>query len=157
MTASNIPRIRLYIEEHGNTREELEEIGHRARDAKPVMRVIQALMVEAGMEQFATEGSRSGEKWKPDKEKWAARKTREGFSDDTEVKSSDLRTAMMAKTGGGGTIRRVSKASTTVGVRLYYAQFQGHKRRLLALTRDDKNRYASMMIDYILTGKVSDK
>lgn len=151
---SNVPRLRLYVDEEGSTKEELLAIGERAREAKPVMRVIQALMVEGQMEQFASEGTRSGERWLADSKSWEARKKREGLDEHTEVRKGDLRDAMMAKTGGKGAIRRLSKASTTTGVRLYYAVFQGHKRRLLALTRGDQDNYASRMIEWILEGRL---
>jgi Phage virion morphogenesis family len=161
---STAPRVRLYIDkgELDDATEQFKGIAERASDAKPVLRAIQALMVDAGMEQFETQGSSTGEAWQPDTKEWAERKGSEGLSDETLVRHGKLREAMMAKTGGGSTIRRLSKHSTTVGVRLFYARFVGHvpegigkgRRRLLTMTVPAMDRYATMMIDYIIDGKV---
>ncbi|HEV3309422.1 MAG TPA: hypothetical protein VG815_02740 [Chloroflexota bacterium] len=121
------------------------------------MRAIQALMIEDSIEQFASEGDSVGEGWKQDTPEWTERKASEGLSDKTLVRHGNLRDAMMAKTGGGGAIRRLSKHSATVGVRLYYARYAGKKRRLLTMTVPKQDKYASMMIDYILEGKIGEK
>jgi len=154
MSAAAVPRLKLYVDDDGATEEQLREIGERAYEAKPVMRVIQGLMADAAIEQFESEGSRGGFRWKPDKEPWSDRKKREGHSPDTEVETGDLREAMIAKTGGGNAIRRLSKNSTTVGVRMFYAAFQGHNRQLLILTVRDQDNYATRMIEWILEGRL---
>jgi hypothetical protein len=151
----NVPRLKLYIEDEDRTSEELAAIGARARDAKPVMRLIQALMMESSAEQFLSEGASVGEPWKRDTDEWTERKQKEGLSDGTLERRGDLRSAMLAKTSGGASIRRLSKQSTSVGVRIYYARFAGKKRRLLTMTVPQQDKYASMMIDYILTGRLA--
>jgi phage gpG-like protein len=159
MAKSNVPRLRLYIDGDGlrDTERQFEEIGKRASDAKPIMRAIQALMVEDSIEQFASEGDSVGEGWNQDTANWTKRKSKEGLSDKTLVRHGKLRDAMMAKTGGGGAIRRLSKHSATVGVRLYYARYAGKKRRLLTMIAPKQDKYASMMIDYIIDGKIGEK
>jgi hypothetical protein len=159
MAKSNVPRLRLYIDggELEESEKQFEDIGARASDAKPIMRAIQALMIEDSIEQFASEGDSVGEGWKQDTPEWTERKAGEGLSDKTLVRHGNLRDAMMAKTGGRGAIRRLSKHSATVGVRLYYARFAGKKRRLLTMTVPKQDKYASMMIDYIIEGKVGER
>lgn len=164
MARSTVPRVRLYIDkgELDDTTQKFRDIAERASDAKPVLRAIQALMVDAGMEQFESQGASAGKAWQPDTKEWSERKSSEGLSGETLIRHSKLRDAMMAKTGGGSTIRRLSKHSTTVGVRLFYARFVGRvpagvekkDRMLLTMTPPMKNKYATMMIDYIIDGKV---
>ena len=60
----------------------------------------------------------------------------------------------MGDGGGGNAIRRLSKQSTTYGTRLFYAQFQGHKRMLLRVTLQDADLWAEKMVDWILSGNV---
>jgi phage gpG-like protein len=159
MAKSNVPRVKLYIDGDGlqETETQFAEIAARASDAKPIMRAIQALMVEDSIEQFASEGDSVGEGWEQDTPEWKERKSKEGLSDKTLIRHGKLRDAMMAKTGGAGAIRRLSKHSATVGVRLYYARFAGKKRRLLTMTVPKQDKYASMMIDYIIEGKVGER
>lgn len=152
MAASKGPRLRLYIDEKGATADELRGIIERAREPKPVMRVIQQLMMEGAAEQFESEGSRGGYHWAADKEKYVARKLKEGHDERIEIRKGDLRMSLLARSGGGNAIRRLSKASTTVGTRLFYSVFQGHRRQLLTLTSRDQDIYAEKMIDYLLTG-----
>lgn len=151
--AAKGPLLKLYIDETGLSREDILAIGTRARDAKPVLRAIQGLMAEGAKEQFEGEGSRGGLRWEPDSKMWAARKRREGKDEHTEIRTGDLRAALMSTTGGGNAIRRLSKASTTFGVRLFYSAFQGHRRQLLVITTKDQDRWASMMLDWVLEGK----
>jgi hypothetical protein len=154
---SSVPRVRLYIDGSGlaDAQEQFRGIAERAMDSKPVMRAIQALMVDSSVEQFESEGDSVGEPWKPDTEEWLERKAREGLSTKVLERHGDLHSAMVAKTTGGkGAIRRLSKHSATVGVRLYYARFAGKKRRLLTMTVPQQERYATMMIDYILEGTI---
>ena len=153
---STAARLKLYIdtEQADRTREEITAIGLRAQDAKPVMFQIQALMVASSAEQFESEGGSVGEPWQHDTAAWTERKTAKGLSDKTLVRHGKLRDAMMAKTSGKGAIRRLSAHSATVGARVYYARFAGKKRRLLTMTIEQQNQYASMMIDWILEGKL---
>jgi phage gpG-like protein len=155
---SNVPRVRLYIDGSGldDAQEQFRGIAERAMDSKPVMRAIQALMVDSSIEQFESEGDSVGEAWKPDTAEWTERKASEGLSVKTLERRGGLHSAMVAKTGGGkGAIRRLSKHSATVGVRLYYARFAGKKRRLLTMTVPQQEKYATMMIDYILEGTIA--
>ena len=148
------PRLRLYIDGTDSTIEEIRAIGVRARNARPVLEQIQALMAEGAAEQFVSEGARGGLKWKPDERSYVERKAKEGHATDLEVRTHTLHDSLVAKGGGGNAIRRLSKASTTFGTRVYYAQFQGHRRELLAVTKTDQDRWATKMIDYILTGEL---
>jgi len=152
---STAARLRLYIdtEQADRTHEEIAAIGVRAQNAKPVMFQIQALMAASGREQFESEGSSVGEPWEHDTPSWAERKAAKGLSDKTLVRHGKLRDAMMAYTSGKGAIRRLSAHSATVGVRLYYARFAGKKRRLLTMTEAQQDKYASMMISWILDGR----
>ena len=84
------PRLRLYIDGENAAAEEIEAIGHRARDAKPVLRVIQGLMAKGAREQFESEGSRGGLKWEPDTSRWLARKIAEHMDERTEYRFGDL-------------------------------------------------------------------
>jgi phage gpG-like protein len=154
MAKANVPRLKLYIDGSGldDTQETFRGIAERAMDSKPVMRAIHALMVDSSIEQFESEGASVGEPWKPDTAGWMERKSGEGLSVKTLERRGDLHSAMIAKTGGKGAIRRLSKHSATVGVRLYYARFAGKKRRLLSMTVPQQERYATMMIDYIIEG-----
>ena len=159
MTRSNVPRVRLYIDGSGldDAQEQFRGIADRAMDSKLVMRAIQALMVDSSIEQFESGGDSVGDPWTPDVTEWTERKAAKGESAKTFERHGDLHSAMIAKTSGGkGAIRRVSKHSTTVGVRLYYAVFAGRKRRrLLTMTVPQQERYATMMIDYILEGTIA--
>ncbi|MFZ1927389.1 MAG: hypothetical protein WAU42_14775 [Solirubrobacteraceae bacterium] len=148
------PRLRLYIDGTDAAADELREIGERARDAKPVLRVIQGLMAKAAREQFESEGERGGLKWEPDSPRWIERKLYHHWAADTEHRTGDLAASLMAATSGGNAIRRLSKQSTTYGTRLFYAQFQGHKRQLLRVTLHDADDWAERMVDWILSGKV---
>lgn len=145
-------KLKLEIHGHDAVADELKQIGERAHDAKPVLRVIQALMAESAREQFESEGSRGGLPWVPDKNATVARKAREGFKEDTEIRTGDLEKSLAQLGGGGNAIRRLSMASTTFGTRLFYARFQGHKRQLLRITTKDADLWAEKMVDWILSG-----
>jgi phage gpG-like protein len=148
------PRLRLYIDGGNAAAEEIRAIGERARDAKPVLRTIQGLMARGAKEQFETEGSRGGLAWEPDTKAWVKRKAAKGQDLRTERRTHALEESLMSAGGGKDSIRRLSKQSTAFGTRLFYAQFQGHKRMLLALTLKDADRFSELMVDYILSGNV---
>jgi phage gpG-like protein len=148
------PRLRLYIDGENAAAEEIRAIGERARDAKPVLRVIQGLMARGAKEQFETEGSRSGLAWEPDTKAWVKRKASKDQDTRTERRTGALEESLMSTGGGRDAIRRLSKQSTTHGTRLFYAQYQGHKRMLLALTLREADRFSELMVDWILSGNV---
>jgi phage gpG-like protein len=154
MARVNGPRLRLYIDgEHAAARE-IRAIGDRARDAKPVLRVIQGLMARGAKEQFESEGSRGGLAWEPDTKAWVKRKASKEQDTQTERRTGALEESLMSTGGGKDAIRRLSKQSTTYGTRLFYAQFQGHRRTLLALTLKDADRFSELMVDWILSGDI---
>lgn len=148
------PRLKLYIDGEEAAADEFRAIGARARDAKPVLRVIQALMANAAREQFEGEGTRGGLKWEPDTPRWVARKIEAQQDARTERRTGALEASLMSEGGGGDSIRRLSKQSTTFGTRLFYAQFQGHRRQLLRVTLQDADLWAEKMVDWILSGNV---
>jgi hypothetical protein len=160
---SHAPRLRLYIDqgELDDTTEKFRGIAERASDAKPVLQAIRDLMIVAGVEQFESQGASAGKAWQPDTKEWAERKGAQGLSTGTLVEHGGLRDAMLAKTSGKASIRRLSKHSTTVGVRLFYAHFvgrvpEGHEKKsrmFLTMTVPAMDRYATMMIDYVLEGR----
>lgn len=152
--ATKGPRLKLYIDGEGAVAEDFRAIGARAQDAKPVLRVIQGLMAKAAREQFESEGDRGGLKWEPDTPAWIARKTARHQDTRTERRTGVLEASLMAEGGGGDRIRRLSKQSTTFGTRVFYAQFQGHKRQLLRVTLQDADLWAEKMVDWILSGNV---
>ena len=154
MARSHGPRLKLYIDGADAAAEEIRAIGQRARDAKPVLRVIQGLMARGARGQFETEGERGGLPWEPDTPAWMERKRKAGQDPRTERRTGALEASLMAEGGGKGAIRRLSKGSTTFGIRIFYAQFQGHRRQLLRLTLKDADLYAEKMVDWILSGNV---
>lgn len=127
-------------------------IAERSYDMKPVLTVIQELMRKGAEAQFASEGERGGKRWQLDKPDTVAKKVAAGYPDHTEIETLDLFTALTQRSGGGQAIRRISRHSTTFGTRLFYAQFQGNKRQLLALTTMDADNFASRMVSYVLEG-----
>jgi len=148
------PRLKLYIDGEGAVAEDFRAIGARAHDAKPVLRVIQGLMAKAAREQFEGEGARGGLKWQPDTPGWIARKAAKHQDPRTERRTGALEASLMSESGGSNSIRRLSKQSTTFGTRVFYAQFQGHKRQLLRVTLQDADLWAEKMVDWILSGNV---
>jgi phage gpG-like protein len=153
MAALRGPRLRLYIDGEKAVAEDLRAIGQRARDAKPVMRVIQQLMARGAREQFETQGARSGEPWKTDTPAWIERKRRAGHSTDTEQETGATMASLISAGRTKGAVRRLSKTSTTFGTRTFASQWQGHRRRLLGITMKDADRWAELMVDWILSGK----
>lgn len=145
-------RVRLLVEDTEPTTAELLEIAHRARDARPVLRAVNRMMQVGAWEQFQSEGARGGHAWLPDKPETVLRKERSGLDPRTERRTRDLEASLLV--GGKGNINRLSAQSTTFGTRVFYARFQGHKRRLLQVTLSDANRWSEMFIDYILSGNV---
>lgn len=144
-------RLKLEIEGDGQIVEDVRQLGERARDAKPVLRIIQKLMEEGAREQFESHGARGGKPWLEDKKSTVERKKREGFGEELEVRTNETRDSLF---GGSGSIRRLSKSSTTFGTGVFQARFQGHRRMLLKLVMADADRWSKMMVDWILEGKV---
>jgi hypothetical protein len=149
------PRLRLTIEGDGAAEDELRAIGARARDAKPVMRVIQGLMVRGAKEQFESEGARGGLAWDPDTQAWVKRKAAKGEDTRIERRTGALWESLTMESGDfAEEIRKVLKASTTFGTRIFHAQFQGHRRQLLRITLKDADLWAELIVDWILSGNL---
>jgi phage gpG-like protein len=149
------PRLKLYIDGDGAAEDELKAIGARARDAKPVLRVIQGLMARGAKEQFETEGERGGLAWDKDTQAWVKRKAAKGQDTRTERRTGALWESLTMEAGDfAEEIRKVLKTSTTFGTRLFYAQFQGYSRQLLRITLKDADRWAELMVDWILSGNL---
>jgi hypothetical protein len=145
-------RLKLEVEDTGILVHEVEELGNRAWDAKPVLRRIQEDMAMTTISQFASQGGRSGERWKPDEKSTVERKVAEGYSSRTEMRTGTLAASLLFH--GPGNIHRLSKASTTFGTRVFYAVFQGHARRLLAITMGDADRWSDWMLRWVLHGEL---
>lgn len=145
-------RLRLEIEDTGHTVRKVKEMGYRAEEARPVLRMIKHLMEVGAEEQFVSEGARSSEHWKQDLPATVQQKLAEGADARTEIRTGDLARSIL---GGGdnNTIHRLTKQSTTFGTKVFYSVYQGHTRRLLALTRSDADRWSELMVRYILTGE----
>jgi len=146
-------RFKVEIDGADAAEEMLRGIGERGHEAKPVLRIIQRLMLESAEAQFASKGARGGSPWLPDKPDTVAKKLEAGYPKDTEIMTGDLFDALTSTSGGAGAIRRLSRTSTTVGTSLPYAIFQGHKRELLEITTEDADAWAERMVDYLLEGK----
>lgn len=147
-------KLRLEIEGDDLAATMLQDIGDRAEDAKPVLTVIRELMRKGAEAQFVTEGGRGGLRWLPDAKSTIQKKLSQGYPTHTEIMTSDLYISLTQRAGGGNAIRRLSRYSTTFGTRVFYAQFQGHKRRLLEITSRDADDWAERMVRYLVEGAV---
>lgn len=150
-----MPRLRLEIDGTDEVSEEMLAIGARARDASPVMREIQKLMLESSLATFASHGGRIDHSWKPDTQHTIERKQREGYDSELEMRTGELRESLTVPEGGefAGEIRRVGKTYSIFGTTVSHAKWQGHLRQLLGVTLEDANVWGSMMIDWILSGE----
>jgi hypothetical protein len=149
---SKIPAFRMRVEIEGADAaiEDLVGIAMRAKDARPVLRVIQEMMRVSAMSNFADEGETFGLHWLKDRDTTVQQKLAAGYQDRTEVMEGNLFQALTQRAGGGEAIRRLSAKSTTFGTRLFYAQFQGKKRQLLAITEAAADHYAERMVKYLV-------
>lgn len=154
--AERAARLTLYIDDAGATADEIEKIGWRSRNAKPVMQNIIKHMSGAQREQFMSEGGRGGRKWQPLTEAWVERKRAHGWHPGIETRLGDLRDSLTVGEAGefAAEVRHAGKTSATYGSKLFYSRFQGWRRTLLYMTESDMNLYGEMMIDYILSGNV---
>lgn len=153
MAADKPGRIRLYIDDAQGAEDQLSYIAERARDARPVMKVILGLMSHAQAEQFRSAGARGGTPWQKDTKAWIERKRRQGWNVDTEIYRGDLKNSLTMGSGEmADEIRRYGKHSATFGTNRFYAKFQGHKRVLLYMTVSDMNDYAERMLLWLLDG-----
>jgi hypothetical protein len=147
--ATSGPRMRLLIDGANLAEDMLTGILERSHDMKPVLRVIQDEMRKDAEVQFVTEGGRSGTPWEKDAPSTIAKKIAAGYPNRTEVLTADLYDSL-TDTGGGNSIRRLSRHSTTLGTKLHYAAFQ--KNPLLVITTTDADNWAERMIRYCLEG-----
>jgi phage gpG-like protein len=149
-----MPRLKLFIDGTDVARDEFLAMAARARDASPVMREIQKLMLEGSIENFETRGGRLGHPWLPDSPGYLARKTAEGYRPGLEEMTGSLRDSLTVPEGGeyAGEIRKVLKTSTVFGTTDKSARWQGHKRELLGITMVDADLWGSMILEWILSG-----
>lgn len=150
--SSKGPRVELIITHPPDPAADvLEEIGGRARNARPVMQQIIAHLTEVERQEFATGGAYAGDPWKQKKDSTIARQKREGFGDRRPMHfKGDLEESLTSAKGGKGAIRRSSKQAATFGTRLYYAGFQDVA--VINVTAADKNWMAEAISNWLLHG-----
>jgi phage gpG-like protein len=137
--------------------EELELIAKRAGNAKPAMKAIQAMELAAEAEAFATGGASTGRSWKADTKRWQERKAKEGASTKPERYTDALMRSLTVEGGEfAGEIRKITKTSSILGTRIYYAAFQ--KRPILAQLRFTPGVVATaqqILYDWLINGEVA--
>lgn len=146
------PRVELIVTHPPDpAAEALEEMGGRARNARPVMQKIMGHLTQAQREQFASEGARGGTPWPEKKDATKARQRRAGKPGDrSEHFTGGLEDSLTRATGGRGAIRRTSKQAATFGTKLFYGGFQDAQ--LIAPTKTDKDWMAEAIAGWLLHG-----
>jgi hypothetical protein len=135
----------------------VDEVGERASDARPVLKIVQKVIADGVEANFRGGGGRFGEPWEPNRPGTLARKARMGQGSETLVGNGDLGAAL---TGGKGKRRRLGKSSTAVGVALFYARFLNDgtkfmpRRKVIGISDADRARSVNYVERYVIEGRL---
>jgi phage gpG-like protein len=131
-------------------------VGH----PRPAFEKIRDDLEEQLAEQFATEGSRGGEHWEPDKESTLAAKAAAGLRPEVLQATGKLLDSFTANTHGEG-IRTITDDAFVFGSKVAYgaAHQKGTKtglpaRPILSLKETDRRSYVRTLQKYVTTGRV---
>jgi phage gpG-like protein len=146
-------RVRLNVSTPKPSSEDIALIAARARDAKPAMRVILNVLIDAERRAFETQGSITGRRWDEDTPAWRIRKGKEGKPQEP-LRYTDRLMRSLTQTKARGGIRRVTKQQAVLGTMIFYARFQ--KRPVLARLRYAPGVIATcqdILVNWLLEGK----
>jgi phage gpG-like protein len=135
----------------------------RAKDARPAMRKVRAIMEGANRKQFETGGAYFGDSWAPLAPGTLARKARKG-QDSQPLRASGVLEASLSGGKGrrGGATKTIARAGTSV----WYAVFAqagtkkaGHgasapKRPIVGLAKRDRTKAIRVVEKFLATGEV---
>jgi phage gpG-like protein len=156
-------RISAKLEGEDKVIHDLTEAAKRAKDARPAMRKVRAIMEEANRKQFETSGAYLGDSWAPLAPGTLARKARKGQGSDILRATRALEASLSGGKGRrGGATRTTARAGTSI----WYAVFAktgtrkaGHgasspARPIVGLTKRDRTKAIRVVEKFLLTGEV---
>lgn len=136
---------------------DLAEIGERAADAKPALRVAQNIFEKGLSRNFSSEGSYFGAQWEPNAPGTLAKKARLGQGAEVNVATGATREAAQ---GGAGRKTSLRKTSVRVGLTPVGAIFAQRgtkyqpKRKVVGLAQADRELSVRMVERYVVHGRL---
>jgi hypothetical protein len=152
------PAVSMEVRGAKDAARRIEEIGERAEDMRPAMRLIKVILEEGHARQFATKGSFLGTPWPENSPETVARKARSGAPSlaSQMVESGDLQESL---SGGKGGRSRVSKGGVSVGTSLFYALFHLNPQRdgmparpVVGVNREQEETALSLIERHVIRG-----
>jgi phage gpG-like protein len=134
----------------------VDAIAKGISDFRPVWPEIELAFFRLELEQFNSEGSRGGSRWKPLSEKYRKWKERH-YPGKPILQRSGRLLRSLSVIGGGDSIREQEPLSLTLGSRVPYATYHQRgagklpQRPPMQIQRDDYGKFVSRMFRYAET------
>lgn len=156
---------RQFVDLEGDDRvlKDLAGAAARAKDARPAMRKVRAIMEGANRRQFETSGAYLGDSWAPLAPGTLARKARKG-QDSRILRATGALEASLS--GGKGRRGGATRSTARAGTSIWYAVFAkagtknaGHgasspARPIVGLSKRDRTKAIRVVEKFLATGEV---
>jgi len=150
------PGLKLLVKEVGAAKaaRDLEAMGKRARDVKPLDHVIRGVFLESEKERFAGQNQRP--KWPPLKADTLARKAQQGLPSSV-LRATDTLYRSLTEEGASGQVDEPTTGSFRFGTKVPYAFYHDTgtgvpKRKLVGLTTKQRAGIKEVIGTYLAEG-----